>query len=183
MSQDICHDFKTPRTDSSRRLPPIFAMIPVVFYLSLAAGLYFNITSFLSYSTATKDRDTFKQIQAEQVQLKNDFETEKLGLYKEKLRAERLAQWIEGTRSFQPVTVAISRCLPPEITLGQLSMERSQELPSQINLTIFINNGTVDEVGKIQAGLNSLNYRPYNTQQTKNGETLEYRSMLVWQQL
>ena len=45
-----------------------------------------------------------------------------------------------------------------------------------------INGGTLEEVGKIQNALGSLNYRAYNSQQLKSGDSLDYRSMLVWQQ-
>ena len=180
---NTCHDFKTFRVDASRRLPPIFSLVPVLFYITLLAGAYFNVTSYLTYRKALQNKDTWRQTQSTQQQAKLKTETEKAGILKEKTRAEKLAEWVEGTRTLQPITVAIDRALPPEITMGSLTMERSLELPSQIILTIHLNNGTVEDVGHIQQGIGSLNYRPFNAQQTKNGDTLEYRSMLVWQDI
>lgn len=183
MSQYLCHDFKTPRSDSARRLPSAFALVPVLFYLSLIGGAYFNFTSYQSFSKATKDRDTWKQVTAQKTEAKATIERNMAGLMKEKARAEKLAQWIEGTRAMQPITVAVSRSLSPEITVGQLTMERSTELPAQITLTMTLNNGTVEDIARVHQGINALNYRPYNTQQSKNGEILEYHTMLIWQQM
>lgn len=183
MSALLCHDFKTPRTDTSKRLPPSFIAVPVLFYLALLAGAYINISSYLSYRESTRGRDTWKQYQSEQETASAQFESQKAGINKERLKAEKLAQWVEGTRAIQPVSVAIARCVPPEITLSEVSFERAADLPAQIHLNIRINNGTMEEIARIQGSVQKLNYRAYNSQQLKAGDALDYRSMLVWQQL
>ena len=61
MSTYVTHDFKTPRSDGSRRLPRTFMLVPVLFYLTLAAGSYFSITSYMNYRDSIKRRDTWKQ--------------------------------------------------------------------------------------------------------------------------
>jgi hypothetical protein len=63
-----------------------------------------------------------------------------------------------------------------------LTLERSTELPSQIILTVHLNNGTLEDISRIQQSMSGLNYRSYNAQQSKTGDTLEYRTMLVWQE-
>ena len=100
-----------------------------------------------------------------------------------KIADGKLAQWIEGTRTLQPISIAIMRSIPPEITISDISFERSSDIPAQINLNVRINNGSMEEVSHIQTSLQNMNYRPYNSQQLKNGETLEYKTMLVFQQL
>lgn len=179
----ICHDFKTPRTDTSKRLPPIFAVVPVLFYVILLGGAYLSATSYVSFRDATQSRDQWRQYQSEQEEAKAKFEVQKADVTKEKWKAEKLAQWVEGTRALQPISVAVTRSMPPEISLSELALERSAELPQQIILNVRINNGTLEEVSKIQSAVGSLNYRPYNSQQLKAGDALDYRSMLVWQQL
>ena len=179
----LCHDFKTTRNDTSKRLPPVFMAVPILFYVILIGGIYVSATSYMRYRDAVQSRDQWQQYQTEQEEAKAKFETEKTMVMHEKWKAERLAQWIEGTRALQPISVAINRSVPPEISLAELALERSPELPQQINLNVRINNGTLDEVSKIQGAVSALNYRAYNSQQIKSGEALDYRTMLVWQSL
>jgi hypothetical protein len=182
MSTYITHDFKTPRPDGSRRLPRSFMLVPVLFYLSVAGGAYFGITSYMSYSDSITQRDTFKSKTAELEGQHAKVTGEITTINKEKQKAEKLASWVEGTRMMQPVSVAISRAIPPEVSLGEMSFERSVDIPAQVNLSIRINNGSMEEVGKIQTSIQTMKYRAYNSQQVKNGDFLDYKTILVWQQ-
>lgn len=179
----LCHDFKSPRNDTSKRLPPIFAVVPVLFYVILLWGSFTSVMSYMNYREATQSRDQWRQYQTEQDEAKARFEAEKIQVEQEKWKAEKLAQWVEGTRALQPISVAVARSLPPEISIGELSLERSAELPQQITLNVRINSGTLEEVGKIQSAILSLNYRAFNSQQLKSGDALDYRTMLVWHSL
>lgn len=183
MSSTTCHDFKSPRTDASKRLPSIFMLVPIMFYVILLGGGYLSATSYMNYREKAKDRDYWHQYQTEQESSKASFESQHADVLKEKWKAEKLAQWVEGTRALQPISVAIIRSVPPEISLGELSLERSAEIPQQIVLGVRINNGTLQEVGRIQNAVGSLNYRAFNSQQAKAGDSLDYRTMLMWQQL
>ena len=183
MNTNICHDIKTPRADASKRLPGSFAVVPVLFYIALVLGGYFNVTSYLSFRKSAQDRDTWKNFQAEQKKFKETYDAEKGDVMREKNKAEKLAQWIEGTRALQPIGVAIARSLPATVTVGEMAFERSPELPSQIMLTMMINNGSLEELSKIQQGVASQNYRVFNSQQNRNGELLEFHTMLLWNQL
>lgn len=182
MSAYITHDFKTPRLDGSRRLPRTFMLVPIFFYLALVAGSYLSITSYLSYRESSKSRDTWKQQTAELNGERAKIESNIATIDKERQKAEKLVQWVEGTRMLQPIGVAITRSIPPEISLGEMSFERSVELPAQINLTVRINNGSMEDIGRIQNCIQALKYRAYNSQQIKNGDLLDYRTILVWQQ-
>jgi hypothetical protein len=177
----LCHDFKTPRADASKRLPRIYFLVPVLFYVVLLGGLFVSATSYLNYRNAMQQRDQWKEFQAQQEGTTAKLQAQNAAVDVEKKKAEKLAQWIEGTRALQPISVAVARAMPPEISLSELTMERSAELPQQILLSVRINSGTPDDVAKIQSAVASLSYRPYNSQQIKTGETLEYHSMLVWQ--
>lgn len=180
--QTICHDFKSPRSDGARRLPSIFMVVPIMFYVLLLGGGYMGVNSYMAYRDALKLRDIKKDELAGH-EAKTAELTEAEGkIQAETRKAEKLAQWVEGTRAMQPVSVAIIRSVPAEITLGEISLERSMDVPQQINLGVRINNGTLQEVNRIQTALGALNYRSYNSQQDKAGEGgLQYRAMLVWQ--
>ena len=181
MNHVLCHDFKTPRPDASKRLPHIFIVVPIMFYVVFLGGTYLGVTSYVSYRDAVQRRDQWKQYQASQEEAKVGLESQKTGVDHEKWKAEKLAQWIEGTRAVQPISVAVTRSVPPEVSLTELALERSAELPQQISLTVRINSGTLEDVSKIQNAVSALSYRAYNSQQLKSGELLDYRSMLVWQ--
>jgi hypothetical protein len=181
MSHSLCHDFKTSRTDSSKRLPGIFVVVPILFYVIVFGGAYLCATSYVNYRDAVATRDQWQQYQLEQEEAKAGLETEMTEVKLENWRAEKLAQWVEGTRAMQPISVAIARAMPPEITLAEMSLERTLDLPQQVTLRVRINNGTLDEVGKIQSAVSGLNYRAYNNTQVKNGESLDFSTLLVWQ--
>jgi hypothetical protein len=180
--QTICHDFKSPRNDTARRLPSIFMLVPIMFYVGLLAGGYFGATSYMTYRQDTLDRDIWTQQRTDHEATKAGIEAEKAAVDTEKKKAEKLAQWVEGTRTLQPITVAVARSIPPEISLGEMTLERSPELPQQIFMGVKINNGTLEEVGRIQNAVGALSYRSYNSQQTKAADGLDFRTLLVWQQ-
>lgn len=178
----VCHDFKSPRVGASTRLPSAMIAVPVLFYLAIVGGGYLNISSYMNYRKAVTERDTWRQSKMEKDEAKAKFEAQIAQLEVQTHKAEKLAQWIEGTRTLQPICVAIARCVPPEITLGDLRIDRRMDMPSQLDLSVRINNGTMQEVAQIQGAVQHIQYRAYNSQQLKNKDNLEYKTMLVWQQ-
>ncbi len=165
------------------RLPSAFLAVPVLFYLAIVGGSYVCINSYMNYSKAVTERDTWRQSKSEKDEAKTKFESQSAALDIETQKAEKLAQWIEGTRTLQPICVAITRSIPPEITLGEFSLDRRADMPSQLDLSVRINNGSMQEVARIQSAVQNIQYRTYNSQQLKNKDNLEYKTMLVWQPL
>ena len=64
MNHVLCHDFKTPRPDASKRLPHIFIVVPIMFFVVVLGGTYLSVTSYVSYRDALQRRDQWKQYQA-----------------------------------------------------------------------------------------------------------------------
>jgi hypothetical protein len=63
-----------------------------------------------------------------------------------------------------------------------VALERSEQVPANIALTIHLNGSKVStELAAIEASLGQLLYRSYSPQQTKNGDVVEYHSTLVRQ--
>lgn len=182
MSTYLCHDFKTPRTDTSRRLPNSFRVIPVGFYLAMVAGAYFVTMDVINYRAAQTDKTKFTQIKAQYEGEKAKFGEQTASLNVETARAQEVAKWVEGTRVMQPICVKIGRSLSSEARLSELILERNEQLPNQLVLTMKLNGGTVADVQQIQTNVEQLNYRAYSPQQSKQGEVIDYRSNLVWQQ-
>lgn len=181
MSDYICHDFKTPRNDTSKRLPNSFKLVPIAFYLALIGGTYVMTMDYMAYKRAQQDKQASEAVIANHQAVTAQQTAEKASLDGENAKAEEVARWIEGARNVQPISVAISRAMPAEVRLSDLSIERSEQVPSNLSLAVRINGGSANEVALIESSISRLNYRSYSPQQIKNGEIVEYRSTLVRQ--
>lgn len=182
MSDFICHDFKTPRTDMSRRLPGTMRMVPVIFYVVTLLTGFFLVKDFRDLQDAEKRRLAATQEQAQITAEKTKLDEEKNKIDNELSRAQAVAKWVEGTRVLQPISVAIARAMPPETNITELSLERSADLPAQISMLVRLVNASAAEVPKIESAVNRLHYRTHSGQQAKQGDQVEFRSMLVWQE-
>ncbi|HYF37352.1 MAG TPA: hypothetical protein VD994_18775 [Prosthecobacter sp.] len=182
MSSYLCHDFKTPRTDTSKRLPESFKAVPVLFYLALLVGTYFMTMDWMAYKRAQTVKAQADTTREEHEKASSKMRAQKEILDAETKKAEAVAKWMEGARNLQPISVAIARAVPPEVTLSNLTLERSDQVPSNLALSVNINGGTAAEVAMIEASLARLQYRSYSPQQSKNGSVIEYRSTLVRQE-
>lgn len=182
MSDYLCHDFKTPRTDTSRRLPNSFRAVPVAFYLAMVAGAYFVTMDIIGYRAANQDKIKYDQIKAQHDAEKAKLEEQTGGLNVETARGTEIAKWIEGTRVMQPIFVKIARSITGESRLGELILERNEQLPNQLVLSMKLTDANISDVQQIQTNLEQLNYRAYSPQQSKQGDVIDYRSNLVWQQ-
>lgn len=181
MSDYICHDFKTPRNDTSKRLPDSFKAIPVLFYLSLIGAAYFMTMDWIAYKQSEKDKLKAESSKAEFTEATERYRAEKALLDAETAKAEILAKWVEGARNVQPISVAIARAMPPEVRLSDLTLERSEQVPTNLALAVRINGGSATEVGLMETSLSRLQYRSQSPQSNKEGEVIEYKSILVRQ--
>ncbi|MDB6137901.1 MAG: hypothetical protein JWO94_973 [Verrucomicrobiaceae bacterium] len=182
MSQFLCHDFKTPRTDMSRRLPSSMRMVPVIFYIVLAGSVFFLIKDWTDLNKATADVVLANGRKDEAIAAKTKLLAEKDQINTEKFRAEGIAKWVEGTRVMQPISVAVARAMPPETNITELALERNADFPAQVSLLLRLVNGGANEIEKVQKSLERLHYRSHSPQQARQGEMMEFRAMLVWQE-
>jgi hypothetical protein len=177
----LCHDFKSPRTDMSRRLPGTMKVVPLLFYGVLFISAYFGVRDVLDLKAAEREKQSSIAAKAETDATKAKVEEDRKVIETDQFRGEAIAKWVEGTRSLQPATVGISRSVPPEVSINELTFERSAELPAQVSLTLRMTNGGPSELSKIEEVLRRLRYRSHSPQQQHQGDLLEYHSMLVWQ--
>jgi len=181
MSSYLCHDFKSPRTDTSRRLPNSMRIVPVMFYVVIFAATGFGVKDYLAVRHAA-EREQAATAKTADLKAKVDaINAEKATIETQRKKGENIAQWVEGTRIVQPVAVAIARAVPMETDITSLVLERNSDLPSQVNLTIQLLNGGIPEFAKIESSISRLNYRLFSPQQNKEGEVVEFRSLLVYQ--
>lgn len=182
MNEYLCHDFKTPRVDTSRRLPASFRAIPIIFYVALVGSAYVMTMDYFNYKKAIKLKVDAQERQALSEAQRDSFKSEKADLESEATKAEKVAQWMEGARNIQPIAVRIARAVQADTRITQVALERSEQVPANIALTIHLNGAKVStELAAIEAALGQLLYRSYSPQQTKNGDVVEYHSTLVRQ--
>lgn len=182
MSDYLCHDFKTPRTDTSRRLPSSFRAIPVIFYVALIGSAYVMTMDYFHYKSALKQKTEAEERKKISEEQRDSFKNEKSDLESEATKAEKVAEWMEGARNIQPIAVKIARAVQTETRITQVALERSEQVPANLALTIHLNGSKVaNELAAIEGALGQLLYRSYSPQQTKNGEVVEYHSTLVRQ--
>jgi hypothetical protein len=180
MSDYLCHDFKSPRADASRRLPNSFRFIPITFYLSIVAGIYFVTMDILSLRQAEKDRVTAEQLRKEHEETKAKLDSEKLMVDIEHAKAEHVAKWVEGTRVLQPICVEAARAIRGEVRIAELVLDRNVELPAQIDISMRLTGADSSHISMVENAFGKLNYRPYSPQQARTQGMIDYRSTLVF---
>lgn len=182
MSDYLCHDFKTPRTDTSRRLPSSFRAIPVMFYVALVGTAYVMTMDYFHYKQALRQKTEAEERKKLSEGQRDALNGEKATLESEAVKAEHVAKWMEGARNVQPIAVKIARTVQTDTRVSEVSLERSEQVPANLALTIRINGTKVSqELSAIESSLGQLLYRSYSPQQTKTGDYVEYHSTLVRQ--
>jgi hypothetical protein len=180
MSDYLCHDFKSPRADASRRLPATFRFVPIAFYVAMVGAAYFITMDVLSLRKADQDRLVSEELMAEKEGAKNRFEAEKHAIDVEKAKAEQLAKWIEGTRVLQPICVEAARAVRGEVRIAEMSLDRNPQLPAQIDVSLRLTGADTSHIAAVQDAFGKLSYRPYSPQQARSKEVIDYRATLVF---
>jgi hypothetical protein len=180
MSDYLCHDFKSPRADASRRLPSTFRFIPIAFYLSILGGIYVVTMDVAKLRRAEQERVSAEQLKKEHDETRAKLESEKLAMDIEKAKAEAVAKWVEGTRVIQPLIVEAARTIQGEVRIAELALDRNAELPAQIDVSLRLTGADSAHVTAVEQAFGKLNYKPYSQQQARTQEMIDYRSTLVF---
>lgn len=182
MSEYLCHDFKTPRTDTARRLPSSFRAIPAIFYVALVGSAYVMTMDYFNYKKALRQKNEASEREKISKDQRDALRAEKSSLEAEAGKAEKVAQWMEGARNIQPIAVKIARAVQNDTRITQVALERSEQVPANLALTIHLTGSKIaTELSSIESALGQLLYRSYSPQQVKNGDIVEYHSTLVRQ--
>jgi len=181
MSDQLCHDFKSPRADASRRLPYTFRFIPIAVYAAFVLGAYFVTMDVISLRRAEKEKVAAKQMETEYLETRKKYIIEKENIDIEKAKAEIVAKWVEGTRVVQPICVETARAVKGEVSIAEFAIMRSKELPAQLNVVLRLNGAEPLHLNAIESAFGKLNYRPYSPQQARTQDMIDYRSTLVFQ--
>ena len=76
--------------------------------------------------------------------------------------------------------VRIARAVQQDTRLGELVLERSEEIPSNISMSLRVTGEkAMSELLAIEGSISQLQYRTYSPQQTRSEDVIEYRATLV----
>ena len=75
----------------------------------------------------------------------------------------------------------IARSVTGETRLTEVILERNEQLPNQLVLSMKMMGSSIQQVQTIQTNIEQLNYRAYSPQQSIKDGLIDYRSNLVWQ--
>ena len=181
MENYVCHDLKSQRAEISHGLPPVYKIVPLLFYVSMigcsAAMGWLELErrkavvearSFSAQDATYKGESARLAKDRAQVEILNK-------------RATEVAKWVEGALNLQPVCVAVSRATGNDATISELSLTRNPELPSQVHLELKMNNADSAVMDATLQGIRGLDFRAYSAQQSKEIDQLDYKATLVWQ--
>jgi len=181
METFVCHELKTDRREISSGLPPALKVVPILTYVSVAICTLALIYIGTQIRSA-KTQSARWEAQTEHLKAQNTTVAKQhQEIVALNTKASRVAEWMDGAHSLQPLTVGISRSVGTDASIAELLMTRNSEMPSQIRLSLKMDeiNSTVLDSTLDSIRMNS--FRPYSAQQTKKGRSLDYTATLVWQ--
>jgi hypothetical protein len=177
----VIDDFKTERKDITSPLPAYLRLVPVLFYLSLLAGILLNALFFTLSSQASRAKESAVR---EEKKITADLEAarkQRQDLENETKRASDLIAWIETARPLQPLAVEIARSIGEGATLNEILLQRSEENPSQILLTLRLKTDNPKQLDNTLQVIAENSFRTFSPQQTMDKGETEYRATLLWQ--
>lgn len=177
----LCHDLKTERPDVSQGLPGYLRAVPVLFYISVVGALVLGAWFYLGIRQATASKDKWLAEDARHKQANQKISSEMTAITNQNTRARDVVSWMEGAHAIQPLTVAITRSMEPQVTISELRITRNAEIPAQLYLSLKLNGAGPEQLERTLKSIKELSYRAYSAQQTKVKDSLDYKATLIWE--
>jgi len=173
-------DFKTDRKGISPPLPIYLRLVPIVFYLTIAASILLNGLFFVRYSQAGKNREMAlirdKQVQADLA----GAQKQRKDLENETKRASDIVAWLDASRPLQPLVVEIARSIEDDSSIVELRLDRDAENPAQIRFSMRLGSDTARQLDVTLAKIAALRFRTFSPQQTMEKGAIDYKATLIW---
>lgn len=181
MEPFVLHELKTDRREICSGLPPALKVVPILTYASVVicslAMVYFGVGI-----RSAKTQTARWEAQTEHLKMQNaTVAKQHQEIVALNTKASRVAEWMDGAHSLQPLTVAISRSVGTNATIAEVLMTRNSEMPSQIRLSLKMDEVSSKVLDSTLDSIRMASFRPYSAQQTKKGRSLDYTATLVWQ--
>jgi hypothetical protein len=177
----IIDDLKTERPDIAPSLPPLFRLVPVLFYASLAGGLALSAFFLVVLRNAASAEQTWKAETADLQRQLAGVQSSRTAVEKQARRASEVVAWVEGSRSLQPLVVAMIRSIDTSSSIAGLTLGRDPATPTQIKLSLKLNTQGSRQIDTTLAEISARNFRSYNPNQTQARGEIDYEATLIYQ--
>lgn len=173
-------DFKTDRKGISPPLPIYLRIVPMVFYLTIAASILLNGIFFVRYSQAGKNKEVAvlreKQLQTDLSAAKS----QRKDLENETKKASDIVAWLDASRPLQPLIVEIARSIEADSSIAELRLDRDSDNPAQIRISMRLGSDTIRQLDVTLAKIADLRFRTFSPQQTLAKGEIDYKATLIW---
>lgn len=177
----LCHDIKTERRDVSGGLPQGLKIIPVLFYITLAACLSLYVWFETNRSAAEREAVKWRTAAGRYNSEVGSVAQERKAIESANSWATNVSKWLEGSHNLQPLLVEMGRGVGGDATIAEASFLRNAEIASQIQFSLKMNGVSNQVLDRTLEGIRKLDFRAYSAQQQKEGDALDYNAILVYQ--
>ena len=176
----IIHDLRNERQNTTGGLPGILKIVPVAFYLGTVLSILLSLYFYASLKAYKRTEDVMKDRLASAKAETTSIQTQEARLVDMADKAAVLADWLEGSRPLQPVTVAVARSMAKNSTIAELSLNRNPELPAHTFMELKINGGGSQQVQTTLKSIYALNYQTHSSQEVKGKNAIDFQATLMY---
>jgi hypothetical protein len=177
----VIDDFKTERKDITSPLPAYLRLVPLVLYLTVAAAILLNALFLVLSGQASKVKeDAVKEDRRIAAELEAA-KAQRQSLESETKKATDLISWVEASRPLQTLLVEIARSIGEGASLNELNLERSDENPAQILLTLRLRSENPRQLDETLQTISRSQFKMFSPQQSFERGEVEYKATLLWQ--
>jgi hypothetical protein len=174
-------DLKTDRKDIIPALPPVFRLVPILFYCAMAFLVVVGSVALWNARVATHRRDAIKE-RITQLQTEISATKANRATLEAKIReATDLENWVLASMPLQPLVVEIVRSMSAQSSIVELRLERDAETPSQLRLGLRLNTESDKQLEDTLEAIRAMHYREFSPTQTRVRGDLDYKASLLWQ--
>lgn len=176
----IVQDIKTDRPNISGGLPASYRMVPFVFYGAALMAIAMNLFLYTSLRNHQRDEKIWMSQVAEAESEKLAIEQRQNQIIEESHAAERIADWVEGSRPVQPLGATISRSMQATATIAELTLDRNPQMPAHLFMTLKLNHAGSEQLDSTLDSLAALDFQTYGANQVKTENALDFQATLIW---
>ncbi|MCB1085556.1 MAG: hypothetical protein KDM63_00800 [Verrucomicrobiae bacterium] len=178
----IVQDIKTDRPNISGGLPSIYRLVPIGFYAGTVLAILLNLYYFSSLRSHQRSEKIWQNETAEANAQRDGILQKQVHVTEEAQAAERIADWVEGSRPVQPIAATVARSMQANATIAELSMDRNPQMPAHLFMALKINNPSSgsEQLETTLDSLAAIDYQTYSAQQVQASNALDFQATLIW---
>ena len=179
MEKPVCHDLKTERTGVAPPLPPVLAIVPLLFYVGIVACAVLCAKFYFAIRASQDEEAKWEHAKKREVETTGRINLQMNATQKEKERAAETLAWLEGSRSLQPINMVIARSVSENSSIQELSLSRKQDDPGQLKIELVLTGETQKQMVGTLLALAEFSYRPYFEERKQTDDVLYYEATLI----